>query len=236
MQQPGQPRWDGNGTMAVRIKSRWHHSERNEARRKSFADAAGALAFIVWRLSVEHAKEIHREGFDYASDRERIRVISEYCAFAVQLVDRLAHRRIGDEARAVLVVALGRRLADLMQDNLLDVAGPGRLSRALRGDAQRAARRLRTLRVRRRGAGIRSAALLRRSGDALDGRQPDQPLGDGPRHGDLRAPSCARKSPGAWTTCSHPVVEAEAAGPARTPGASRGCARRAIPRSTGIAR
>ena len=111
--------------MAIRIKSRWHHSERNEERRKTFADSAGALAFIIWRLSVEHAKTIHREGFDYASDRERIRVISEYCAFAVQLVDRLAYRRVDDEARAVLVVALGRRLADLMQDNLLDIAGPG---------------------------------------------------------------------------------------------------------------
>ena len=111
--------------MAIRIKSRWHHSERNEERRKTFADSAGALGFIIWRLSVEHAKTIHRDGFDYASDRERIRVISEYCAFAVQLVDRLAHRRVDDEARAVLVVALGRRLADLMQDNLLDIAGPG---------------------------------------------------------------------------------------------------------------
>ena len=111
--------------MAVRIKSRWHHSERNEAQRKTFADSAGALAFIVWRLSVEHAREIHRDGFDYASDRERVRVISEYCAFAVQLVDRLAHGRIDDEARTVLVVALGRRLADMMQDNLLDIAGPG---------------------------------------------------------------------------------------------------------------
>ena len=111
--------------MAIRIKSRWHHSERNEAQRKTFADSAGALAFIVWRLSVEHAREIHREGFDYASDRERVRVISEYCAFAVQLVDRLAHGRVDDETRTVLIVALGRRLADMMQDNLLDIAGPG---------------------------------------------------------------------------------------------------------------
>ena len=111
--------------MAVRIKSRWHHSERNEEQRKTFADSAGALAFIVWRLSVEHAKEIHREGFDYASDRERVRVISEYCAFAVQLVDRLAHGRVDDESRETLVVALGRRLADQMHDNLLDIAGPG---------------------------------------------------------------------------------------------------------------
>ena len=40
-------------------------------------------------------------------------------------MDRLAHQRIDDEARAALVVALGRRLADQMQDNLLDIAGPG---------------------------------------------------------------------------------------------------------------
>ena len=111
--------------MAIRIKSRWHHSDRNESQRKGFEDSAGALAFIVWRLSLEHARQLHREGFDYASDRERIRVISEFCAYAVQLVDRLAHQRIDDEARAVLVVSLGRRLSDLMQDNLLDIAGPG---------------------------------------------------------------------------------------------------------------
>ena len=111
--------------MAVRIKSRWHHSERNESRAKGYADSAGALAFIVWRLSVEHARSLHREGFDYASDRERIGVISEFCAFAVQLVDRLTHERIDDEARAALVVALGRSLADQMQDNLVDIAGPG---------------------------------------------------------------------------------------------------------------
>ena len=111
--------------MAIRIKSKWHHSDRNEARRKTFADSAGALAFIVWRLSLEHAREIHREGFDYATDRERIRVIAEYCAFAVQLADRLVHQRIDDEARTLLVVTLGRRLADQMQDNLVDIAGPG---------------------------------------------------------------------------------------------------------------
>jgi len=123
---PGpQPARERYGTGAIRIKSRWHHSGRNESRHRTFADSAGALAFIIWRLSVEHAREIHREGFDYASDRERIRVISEYCAFAVQLVDRLAHRRVDDEARATLVVALGRHLADQMQDNLVDIAGPG---------------------------------------------------------------------------------------------------------------
>ena len=40
----------------------------------------GALAFIVWRLSLENAKELHREGFEYDSDRERVGMISEFCA------------------------------------------------------------------------------------------------------------------------------------------------------------
>lgn len=111
--------------MAIRIKNRWHRSKRNDAVRKDFGANAGALAFIIWRLAVEHARELHREGYDYASDRERIRVISEYCAFGLQLVDRLVHHKVDDAARTELLTTLGRRLADRMHDNLVDIAGPG---------------------------------------------------------------------------------------------------------------
>ncbi len=111
--------------MAIRIKNRWHRSKRNDVSHKDFAANAGALAFIVWRLAVEHARELHREGYDYASDRERIAVICEYCAFALQLVDRLVHHEVDDEARAELITTLGRRLADQMHDNMVDIAGPG---------------------------------------------------------------------------------------------------------------
>lgn len=111
--------------MAIRIKSKWHHSERNRPTSKTIGEHAGALAFIAWRLALEHAKELHREGFEYDSDRERIGVISEFCAFEIHVVDRLVFERLGDEERELLVNALGQRLADQMHDNLTDLAGPG---------------------------------------------------------------------------------------------------------------
>jgi len=111
--------------MAIRIKSTWHESERNRPATKGLEDHAGALAFIAWRLALESAKNVHREGFEYLSDRERVGVISELVAFEVQLADRLAHERLGDADRAIFVNALGQRLADHMQDSLADIAGPG---------------------------------------------------------------------------------------------------------------
>jgi len=111
--------------MAIRIKSKWHHSGRNPAADKAVEDNARALAFIVWRLSLEHAKELHRQGFEYASDRERVGVLTEFCAFQLHVCDRLAYGRLDDDERGALIVTLGRRLADLMQENLEEIAGPG---------------------------------------------------------------------------------------------------------------
>jgi len=111
--------------MAIRIKSKWHRSERNPGADKAVEDNARALAFIIWRLSLEHAKELHRQGFEYASDRERVAVLTEFCAFQLHVCDRLAYDTLGDEERGALIVTLGRRLADLMQENLEEIAGPG---------------------------------------------------------------------------------------------------------------
>lgn len=111
--------------MAIRIKSKWHHSGRNPAAGKAVEDNARALAFIIWRLSLEHAKELHRQGFEYASDRERVGVLTEFCAFQLHVCDRLAYGALDDTERGALIVTLGRRLADLMQENLEEIAGPG---------------------------------------------------------------------------------------------------------------
>ena len=74
--------------MAIRIKSKWHDSGRNETNPKTLEDHAGALSFIAWRLALENAKELHREGFRYLSDRERVGMISELLAFQIQIADR----------------------------------------------------------------------------------------------------------------------------------------------------
>jgi hypothetical protein len=111
--------------MAIRIKSTWHDSGRNRPAAKSLEDSAQALAFIAWRLALEGARELHREGFEYLSDKERVGVISEFVAFQVQIADRLAFDRLDDVERRDFINALGQRLADHIQDNLVDIAGPG---------------------------------------------------------------------------------------------------------------
>ena len=111
--------------MAIRIKDNWHRSERNVSQAKSLRDSAGALAFIGWRVALDRAQKLHREGYRYDSDRERIGVLTEFLAFEVQVADRLAYEHLDDAARAEFINALGQRLAEFMQDNMLDLAGPG---------------------------------------------------------------------------------------------------------------
>lgn len=87
-------------------------------------DSAGALAFIGWRVALDRAQELNREGFRYDSDIERVGVISELVAFEIQVADRIAYGFLEDDDRAVFVNALGQRFADHMQDNLSDLDGP----------------------------------------------------------------------------------------------------------------
>ena len=109
--------------MAIRIKDKWHRSRRNRPGAKSLADSAGALAFIGWRLALDKAQNLNREGFRYDSDIERVGVLSELVAFEIQIADRIAYEILEDEDRAEFVNALGRRFADHMQDNLTDLDG-----------------------------------------------------------------------------------------------------------------
>ena len=111
--------------MAIRIKSTWHRSQRNKPSQKSLDDNASALAFITWRLSLEGAKKLHGEGFNYLTDKERVGVISEFVAFLLHSADRLAYAQLDDDDRERFINALGQQLANQIQDNLVDIAGPG---------------------------------------------------------------------------------------------------------------
>ena len=110
--------------MAIRIKDKWHQSRRNRPTPKSLKDSAGALAFIGWRVALDRAQGLNREGFRFDSDIERVGVINEFVAFEVQVADRLVHEFLDDEDRETFINALGRRFADHVQDNLSDLGGP----------------------------------------------------------------------------------------------------------------
>lgn len=107
--------------MALRIKSHWM----NEDRERSLPEVGSALAFIAWRIALDKAINLHCERFIYASDGQRLEVIQEYLAFLIQLADRLAHRRLNDADRRVLITAFASNLCGHIQDNSQDLLGPG---------------------------------------------------------------------------------------------------------------
>ena len=110
--------------MAIRIRDKWHQSRRNRPTAKSLRDSAGALAFIGWRVALDKAQNLNREGFRYDSDVERVGVISEFVAFEIQVADRISYEFLEDGERTVFINALGQRFADHMQEHLSDLSGP----------------------------------------------------------------------------------------------------------------
>lgn len=87
---------------------------------------ATALAFISWSAALETARKLHGDGYEYESDHQRIGVITELVAFSLHLCDRFAFQYLDETERTALVNSLGDRLADHMQENLEQIAGPGR--------------------------------------------------------------------------------------------------------------
>lgn len=113
-----------------RIKDRWHNSTPDDDARevlseKSLKDQASALAFIQWRTALTTAINLHAEDFRYDNDHQRVGVITEYLAFQVQLVDRLSSEFLSDAERETLISEICQKLAEQVQDNLEDIAGPG---------------------------------------------------------------------------------------------------------------
>ena len=109
--------------MAIRIKSKWSKTVK---RKKTPEDYGSALSFISWRLSLDKAKTLHGEDFEYENDHQRVSIIVEYMSFQVHLVDRLLFEdKMDSEFRAQVMNSLGKQSARIMQENCEDLFGPG---------------------------------------------------------------------------------------------------------------
>jgi hypothetical protein len=109
--------------MALRIKSRWHDDEAE----RSLEQIAGALAFIIWRIAKERAINLHGQDYVYESDEQRFAVITEYLIFQLQIVERITVLSLDlpDDKRRKLIISLAKGLAGHLQDNSVDIFGPG---------------------------------------------------------------------------------------------------------------
>ena len=103
------------------IKTRWRHKKVP----RTPDERAGVIGANIWKISIEIFKHLEKDGFRFGSDRQVTAIITEFIAFLVQLTDRAVYGRSSDAERAELINALAGHLAKTMENNQLDLLGPG---------------------------------------------------------------------------------------------------------------
>jgi hypothetical protein len=92
---------------------------------RTLAERAGVIGANVWKISLEIFKHMEKEGFRFGSDRLVTDVLTECIAFLVQLVDRTVYGKLSEADRATLIGEVAHHLAATMENNQLDLFGPG---------------------------------------------------------------------------------------------------------------
>lgn len=105
----------------VRLKTRWNQKERS----RSYAQTGGALAISLWKLAAESLLNLENEGFETRTNAQRLDAITEFLAYALHLVDRLAYRRFDEEQRGQLIAAVAARVGEIVCDNRADTGSAG---------------------------------------------------------------------------------------------------------------
>ena len=103
------------------IKTRW----RNKKAPRTPEERAGVIGANIWKIALEIFRHMEKDGFRFGADRQVTAIITEFIAFLVQLTDRTVHGRCDDSERAALINAVAAHLAKTMENNQLDLLGPG---------------------------------------------------------------------------------------------------------------
>jgi len=100
----------------TRVKTTWFKKDAEHA----VEETASALATTIWRMADRAMDNLSRADFDIITPQRGFKIIGELTDFAVHYVDRLVFPRLSDVDRGELVSALGGRLAEVMEENILD--------------------------------------------------------------------------------------------------------------------
>jgi hypothetical protein len=104
----------------TRVKTVWF---KKDGMQRSAEEVATALATTIWRMADRAVDDLSKADYDIVTPQRGFKIIAEMTAFAVHYVDRLVYGRLAEEERARLVSAVGRRLAEIMEDNILSFTG-----------------------------------------------------------------------------------------------------------------
>lgn len=103
----------------MRVKTVWFKKDES----KSPEEIAGVIAATVWRVADKAMDNLSRADYDIVTPERGFKLIAELAAFLLHLSDRLLHGRVADAQRAALIQAAGKRLAEIMEQNVRAVVG-----------------------------------------------------------------------------------------------------------------
>jgi len=103
----------------LRVKTVWFKKEGE----RPAEETATVLASMIWRLADKAVDNLSKADFDIVTPQRGFKILAELTSFLTHYVDRLAFARMDDAKRQDLVSAIGVRLAEVMERNVLDFSG-----------------------------------------------------------------------------------------------------------------
>lgn len=102
----------------IRIKTTWFRKEGGRAN----DETASVLALNMWKMASKAVDDISKADYDIVDVGRGFGIIAEMCAFMVHVADRMFYGRIDETRREELVASIGARLADIVEQNVRDLA------------------------------------------------------------------------------------------------------------------
>jgi len=103
----------------MRVKTVWF---KKEGERPS-QEVSTVLASTIWRLADKAVDNLSKADYDIITPQRGFRVIAELTCFLAHYTDRVIYGRVSEDQRAEIISATGLRLAEIMEDNILDFTG-----------------------------------------------------------------------------------------------------------------
>jgi hypothetical protein len=106
--------------MPIRVKTVWFKKDGE----RSAEEIASAVATTIWRVADKAVDNLGRENYDIITPARGFKLIAEFIAFLVHYCDRMAYGSLPAEKRVAVLEAMSRRLAEVMEENIISVVGP----------------------------------------------------------------------------------------------------------------
>ncbi|MDP1864283.1 MAG: hypothetical protein Q8K52_10295 [Thiobacillus sp.] len=104
----------------VRVRTIWFKKDGE----RTANEIASAVATTTWRVADKAMDNLGRENYDIITPARGFKLIAEFVAFLAHYCDRMAYATLSPERRIAVLQAVSNRLGELMEENIISVAGP----------------------------------------------------------------------------------------------------------------